>query len=121
MAKDKYEKKFGAVAGGINALGNRKLSEFGKVHGDVFTIRGPEVIKGSGIRAADIGIAAAMTAGVLWYKMGAKGKKVKIPTVSVPTQLQGKRVPTQLRGKASGAPIKKYARGGGIRRAKTYG
>ena len=112
-----YEKKFGAVKGGISALGNRKLSEFGTVQDDIFTIRGPEVIKGSGIRAVDLGIAAAATAGVLWYKMGAKGKKVKIPTVSVPTQLQGKRIPTQLRGKAHGGPVKKYAHGGGIRKA----
>jgi hypothetical protein len=126
MPKDKYEKKFGAVAGGISALGNRKLSEFGAVHGDVFTIRGPEVIKGSGIRAADIGIAAA-AAGAIYYQMGKDGKKIKTPSpssdVSVPTQLQGKRTPTQLRGKAHGGKVhtKAYATGGGIRKARTYG
>ena len=132
-----------------------KLSDFGTVKDDTFTIRGPEMIKGSGIRIRDIAIAAA-AAGAIYYQMGKDGKKIKTPSpssdVSVPTQLQGKRTPTQLRGKSStpnnsskskgnpldkfktkpkahdssreklahGGPVKKYARGGGIRKAKSY-
>ena len=133
-----------------------KLSDFGTVKDDIFTIRGPEVVKGSGVRIRDIAIAAAAV-GAIYYQMGKDGKKIKTPSpssdVSVPTQLQGKRVPTQLRGKsgtpnksskskgnpldkfktktthdgsreklmAHGGSVKKYAKGGGVRRAKTYG
>ena len=111
----------------MGALMDMPLSRFGKVEGNVFTIRGPEVIKGTGIRAADIGLAAAMTAGVVAYKIGKGGKEIKIP------QTKPKNVgPKSLADSAKPNPVKraadrtqdyqkKYAMGGGIRKARTYG
>ena len=111
----------------MDALMGMPLSKFGKVEGDVITIRGPEVIKGTGIRAIDIGLAAATAAGVVAYKMGKAGKEIKIgtptPKNTGPKRLTAKPDPLKkFRKKAYGGKImKKYAKGGGIRKAKTYG
>ena len=133
MPQDKYEKKFRGIKGGMAALNGRKLSEFGKVQGDVFMIRGPEVIKGSGVRTADIAMAAAV-AGAAYYQMGKGGKKIKIgtpkPKDTGPKALRAKPNPLKKftkgksvpQGKAyGGKAMKTYAMGGGIRKAKTYG
>jgi hypothetical protein len=108
--------------------------KYGTVRGDIYYIRGPEVLKGSGIRAVDLGLAAA-AAGAVFYKIG-KNKKKKIPVRSVPKQLEGKKTPKQLKGKHTGKYTKKidkekttdkrnplskfktYASGGGVRKAR---
>ena len=113
----------------MGALMDMPLSRFGKVEGNVFTIRGPEVIKGTGIRAADIGLAAAATAGVVAYKIGKSGKEIKIPQTKPknvgPKSLADSAKPNPLkkftRKAYGGKAMKKYAKGGGIRKAKTYG
>ena len=126
---DKYEKKFQELGHGSwpKIMTDKRLSEFGKVQGNVFYIRGPEVIKGSGIRAADIGLAAlAATAGlVTHYKIGKDGKKIKIgtptPKDTGPKRLTAKENPLKkFKTEAHGGKIKKYAIGGGVRRAARY-
>ena len=47
------------------------------------------------------------------------GKTGKIPTVSVPTQLQGKRTPTQLRGKSSTPNNSSKSKGNPLDKFKT--
>ena len=124
---DKYEKRYQRAGGTMASIRDMPLSKFGKVQGDVFYIRGPEVIKDSGVRAMDIAAAAAATAGVIWYQIGKDGKKKKIPKkyLGTPTpedtgtkRLTAKENPLEkFKTKAHGGPIKKYARGGGVRKA----
>ena len=117
----------------MDALMEMPLSRFGKVQGDTFTIRGPEVIKGTGIRAADLGLAAAATiAAVTHYRMGKDGKKIKIgtptPKNTGPKALRAKPDPVKraadrsqdYQKKAHGGKVKKYAKGGGMRKAQHY-
>lgn len=105
------------------------LSRFGSVQGNVFTIRGPEVIKGTGIRAADLGLLAAATAGAVYYKMGKDGKKIKIPQTKPkdvgPKSLADHQKENPLKKftkKARGGKVHKktYAKGGGMRKAVHY-
>jgi hypothetical protein len=118
--------------GTMSGIRDMPLSRFGKVEGNVFTIRGPEVLKGTGIRALDIGLAAAATAGVIYYKMGNDGKKIKIgtptPKDTGPKALRAKPDPVKraadrtqdYQKKARGGPIKKYAKGSSVRKAVRY-
>jgi len=127
---DRYEKRYERAGGTMASIRDMPLSKFGKVQGDVFYIRGPEVIKDSGVRAMDIAAAAALTAGVIWYKIGKHGKKKKIPKKYLGTETPKDTGPTGLRAKPD--PVKRaadrtqdyqkktYAKGGGVRKAARY-
>ena len=122
---DKYERRYQKAGGTMSGIRDMPLSRFGKVEGNVFTIRGPEVIKGSGIRAADIGLFAAATyAAIEYYKMGKKGKKIKIgtptPKDTGPKALRAKPDPVKRAADRTQDYQKKYVKGGGVRRAARY-
>ena len=131
----RFEKAGGPKAWAQSTLNNRKLSSFGIIEGDAFNIRGPEVMAGTGIRALDIGMAAAVLApaAVIYYSAGPGKEKKKLPksflsSLGTPTpkdtgkkRLTAKEDPlSKFKTKAHGGKIKKYAKGGGVRKAARY-
>ena len=103
-----------------------KLSDFGTVGTlgkgqSIFTIDpgAPVGRRGSGITMTMLGVAAA-AAGHAFIQKGDKGKKVKLdtPLKEKPKVQNLKREKIMAYG---GKAMKTYAKGGGIRKAKTYG